>query len=85
MINEEKFDEFFKIIKLHPDCVQHFSHVLVDEAQESGSRETALLHGSKTDRIMRELDHLQPLKAKANLTPADPAKDRQGTIRRHKS
>ena len=34
MINEEKFDEFFKIIKLHPDCVQHFSHVLVDEAQD---------------------------------------------------
>lgn len=33
-INDEKFDEFFQVIKKHPECVQHFSYVLVDEAQD---------------------------------------------------
>ena len=33
-IDEEKFELFFSIIKEHPECIQHFSHVLVDEAQD---------------------------------------------------
>jgi len=31
-INEEKFDLFFTFIQKYPDCVQHYTHVLVDEA-----------------------------------------------------
>lgn len=56
---------------------------LVDEAQENGARETALLHGSKADRIVRELDHLQPLKARANLQPVVPRHNRLSEIRPH--
>lgn len=33
-INEDKFDLFFTYIKKDPSCVQHFSYVLVDEAQD---------------------------------------------------
>lgn len=33
-IDEEKFDRFFEVIKVHPECVQHFDYVLVDEAQD---------------------------------------------------
>jgi hypothetical protein len=51
---------------------------LVGEAQENGAHETALLHGSKTDRITRELDHLQPLKSRANLQNLD-STQRSGT------
>lgn len=33
-INDEEFDLFFTFIQKHPDCVQHYTHVLVDEAQD---------------------------------------------------
>ena len=33
-IDEEKFNDFFEVIKKYPDCVQHFPYVLVDEAQD---------------------------------------------------
>lgn len=33
-INDEKFDLFFTFIQKHPDCVQHYTHILVDEAQD---------------------------------------------------
>lgn len=33
-IDKEQFNDFFKVIKTDPSCVQHFSYVLVDEAQD---------------------------------------------------
>ncbi len=33
-IDDEEFDLFFTFIQKHPDCVQHYTHVLVDEAQD---------------------------------------------------
>ena len=33
-INEEKFDLFFSYIKKDPSCIEHYSYVLVDEAQD---------------------------------------------------
>lgn len=33
-IDEEKFDLFFNYIKKEPKCVEHYSYVLVDEAQD---------------------------------------------------
>ena len=33
-INEEKFDLFFTFIQKYPACIQHYTHVLVDEAQD---------------------------------------------------
>lgn len=54
---------------------------LVGEAQESGAFETALFHGSKTDRITRQLDHLQPLKARANLTPQESSQYKLRSVR----
>ena len=33
-IDEENFDLFFTFIQKYPDCVQHYTHVLVDEAQD---------------------------------------------------
>ena len=33
-INEEKFDLFFNYIKKAPSCIEHYSYILVDEAQD---------------------------------------------------
>lgn len=35
ILNEEKFDELFKLIKQNPHCVRPVTHLIVDEAQDS--------------------------------------------------
>lgn len=35
LLDQEKFDELFELIKKHPYCRQHVKHLLVDEAQDS--------------------------------------------------
>lgn len=35
LLDQEKFDELFELIKKHPYCHQHVKHLLVDEAQDS--------------------------------------------------
>lgn len=37
--NDEDFDLFFASIQEHPECVQHYTHVLVDEAQDLSANE----------------------------------------------
>ena len=43
-IDDEEFDLFFTFIQKHPDCVQHYTHVLVDEAQDLSINEYDLAH-----------------------------------------
>lgn len=35
LLNDEKFDELFELIKKHPECVKKVDHLLLDEAQDS--------------------------------------------------
>lgn len=35
VLNEEKFDELFELIKENPSCVRHLEWILLDEAQDS--------------------------------------------------
>ena len=35
VLNDERFDDLFKLIKKHPDCVKHVTHLIVDETQDS--------------------------------------------------
>lgn len=34
-LNEDKFDELFKLVEDHPECVRHLQWVLLDEGQDS--------------------------------------------------
>lgn len=35
VLNDERFDDLFKLIKKHPDCVRPVTHLIVDESQDS--------------------------------------------------
>lgn len=35
LIEKEKFDEFFELLQMNPQCVKHIPHILLDEAQDS--------------------------------------------------
>ena len=35
LLNNEKFDELFSMVKEHPACIHHFEWILLDEAQDS--------------------------------------------------
>ena len=35
LLNNEKFDELFSMVKEHPACIRHFEWILLDEAQDS--------------------------------------------------
>lgn len=35
LLNDERFDELFPLIKEHPECIRPIEHLLVDEAQDS--------------------------------------------------
>lgn len=35
LLDREQYDELFKLVKLHPECVQPIDHLLLDEGQDS--------------------------------------------------
>lgn len=35
LLNDERFDDLFPLIKKHPECIRHVKHLLVDEVQDS--------------------------------------------------
>ena len=43
VLNDERFDDLFKLIKKYPDCVKHVTHLIVDEAQDSNPQQFEFL------------------------------------------
>lgn len=43
VLNDERFDDLFKLIKKNPDCVKHVTHLIVDEAQDSNPQQFEFL------------------------------------------
>ena len=43
VLNDERFDDLFKLIKKNPDCVRHVTHLIVDEAQDSNPQQFEFL------------------------------------------
>ena len=35
VLNDERFDDLFKLIKKHPECIRPVTHLIVDESQDS--------------------------------------------------
>ena len=43
VLNDERFDDLFKLIKKNPDCIKHVTHLIVDEAQDSNPQQFEFL------------------------------------------
>lgn len=70
LLNDEKFDDLFKLIKKNPHCVQHVTHLIVDEAQDSNPQQFEfLLDMIAPDNYMLMGDHRQAIYRFANATP----------------
>ena len=70
VLNDEKFDDLFKLIKKNPDCVQHVTHLIVDEAQDSNPRQFEfLLDMIAPDNFMLMGDHRQSIYRFNGATP----------------
>ena len=70
LLNDEKFDDLFKLVKKYPDCVQHVSHLIVDEAQDSNPQQFEfLLDMIAPDNYMLMGDHRQSIYRFNGATP----------------
>lgn len=70
ILNDEKFDDLFKLIKKNPQCVQHVTHLIVDEAQDSNSHQFEfLLDMIEPDNYMLMGDHRQSIYRFNGATP----------------
>ena len=70
VLNDEKFDDLFKLIKKNPECVQHVTHLIVDEAQDSNPRQFEfLLDMIAPDNYMLMGDHRQSIYRFNGATP----------------
>jgi superfamily I DNA/RNA helicase len=70
ILNDEKFDDLFKLIKKNPSCVQHVSHLIVDEAQDSNPQQFEfLLDMINPDNYMLMGDHRQSIYRFNGATP----------------
>lgn len=70
ILNEEKFDELFKLIKRNPECVRHVTHLIVDEAQDSNPMQFEfLLDMINPDNYMLMGDHRQSIYRFNGATP----------------
>ena len=70
VLNDEKFDDLFKLIKKNPHCVQHVSHLIVDEAQDSNPQQFEfLLDIIAPDNYMLMGDHRQSIYRFNGATP----------------
>lgn len=69
-LDKEEFDELFSMIKRHPDCVQHVSHLLLDEAQDSTDEQFEfILNMIKPDNYFIVFDHRQSIYSFLNANP----------------
>lgn len=70
VLNDEKFDDLFKLIKKNPHCVQHVSYLIVDEAQDSNPQQFEfLLDMIAPDNYMLMGDHRQSIYRFNGATP----------------
>ena len=70
LLNDEKFDDLFKLIKKHPDCVRHVTHLIVDETQDSNPQQFEfLLDMIAPDNYMLMGDHRQSIYRFNGATP----------------
>ena len=70
VLNDEKFDDLFKLIKKNPHCVQHVSHLIVDEAQDSNPQQFEfLLDMIAPDNYILMGDHRQSIYRFNGATP----------------
>ena len=70
VLNDERFDDLFKLIKKHPDCVKHVTHLIVDESQDSTPEQFEfLLDMIAPDNYMLLGDHRQCIYRFANASP----------------
>jgi superfamily I DNA/RNA helicase len=70
VLNDEKFDDLFKLIKKNPHCVQRVSHLIVDEAQDSNPQQFEfLLDMIAPDNYMLMGDHRQSIYRFNGATP----------------
>lgn len=70
LLNDEKFDDLFKLIKKNPDCVQHVTYLIVDEAQDSNPQQFEfLLDMINPDNYMLMGDHRQSIYRFNGATP----------------
>ena len=62
VLDEEKFDELFELIKQNPSCIKHVTHLIVDEAQDSNAQQFEfLLDMIAPDNYMLVGDHRQSI------------------------
>ena len=70
VLNDERFDDLFKLIKKHPNCVKHVTHLIVDETQDSTPEQFEfLLDVIAPDNYMLLGDHKQAIYRFAGATP----------------
>ena len=70
VLNDERFDDLFKLIKKNPDCVRQVSYLIVDEAQDSNPQQFEfLLDMINPKNYMLMGDHRQSIYRFNGATP----------------
>lgn len=70
LLNDERFDDLFKLIKKNPSCVGHVTHLIVDETQDSNPQQFEfLLDMINPDNYMLMGDHRQSIYRFNGATP----------------
>ena len=70
LLNDERFDDLFKLIKKNPDCVKPVTHLIVDESQDSTPEQFEfLLDMIAPKNYMLLGDHKQAIYRFSGATP----------------
>lgn len=70
VLNDERFDDLFKLIKKHPECIRPVTHLIVDESQDSTPEQFEfLLDMISPKNYMLLGDHRQAVYRFAGATP----------------
>ena len=70
VLNDERFDDLFRLIKKHPGCIKPVTHLIVDESQDSTPEQFEfLLDMIAPKNYMLLGDHRQAIYRFANATP----------------
>jgi superfamily I DNA/RNA helicase len=70
VLNDERFDDLFKLIKKHSGCIKHVTHLIVDESQDSTPEQFEfLLDMIAPDNYMLLGDHRQAIYRFSGATP----------------
>lgn len=61
LLEDEQFDRLFEKVQQHPECIQHVTHLLVDEAQDSNKLQLDFFDMVNADNWMLVGDYRQAL------------------------